>query len=98
MDNLATARRDLGKDRAQAAIKVVFGAMDTGSFVTRAFIVSAFQTAGYAPNMAERRADQLIMVNTDIDHWSRFRVRTVDGRTAYGWYPQMLNLNLVKHG
>jgi hypothetical protein len=89
---LRRAQLFLNTDRAKEAMGIIFGAMDNGCTETRQFMVDAFKKVGYVDRLAELQADRLIMVNTDIDHWSRFRVSYQNGENVYGWHPQRLEL------
>lgn len=82
----------LNTDRAKKALAIIFGTMDDGCTVTRQYMVNAFKKVGYVDRLAELQADRVIMVNTDIEHWSRFRISYQNGQTHYGWHPQKLTL------
>lgn len=92
-NNLSRARLYLSKPKAEKAVRGIFAVMDTGRFLSREFFVQRFREAGYVQRLAEQRADWLIALNTDIDHWSRFRVKGTQGKETYGWHPEKLRLH-----
>lgn len=91
--NLNRARLYLSKPKAEQAVRGIFAVMDTGRFLSRDFFVQRFLEAGYVQRLAEQRADWLIALNTDINHWSRFRVVGTQGKETYGWHPEKLRIH-----
>lgn len=80
----------LNSEQAKEVIWAIFAVMATGTLISRDFIVQQFERK-YAAHLAKRRADQFILVNTDIEHWSRFIVQEDgDGHTTYGWHPEQI--------
>tara|TARA_E500000331_G_scaffold279022_1_gene272001 strand:- start:780 stop:1064 length:285 start_codon:yes stop_codon:yes gene_type:complete len=74
---------NLNSPRAKKAITAIFRSMEIAftsgtDGVTFEFIVQAFNSYGYAPNMAQRMALALIKANTDIKHWSRWTKKLVN--------------------
>lgn len=74
--------------RSNDAAAGIIAVMETGKWVTREFIVERFMQAGYCESMAERKADALIALNTDIRHWSRWEKQG----NAYRYQPEFLRL------
>lgn len=78
-----TARAEFRSPRAEKAAAGIITVMASGGWVTRAWIVNRFVEAGYCERLANRKADALIALNTDIRHPSRWEPR--GDRFGYGY-------------
>ena len=67
---------NLSTPRAKRCIEGIFAVMQTGRWISRPFIEKRFCEAGYAPALAARKAEALIVANTDIQHFSRWTTRS----------------------
>ena len=78
-----TAPAAFDRPRAKAAIAGIFAVLSSGGCIDRAFIVRRFIEGGYAEHLAIRYAETLIALNTDINHFSRWRIWGTNGRETY---------------
>jgi hypothetical protein len=71
------------RPRAKTVVAGIFAVLASGAYINRAFIVRRFAEAGYADHLAARYADALIARNTDIEHFSRWKVWGTGDRITY---------------
>jgi hypothetical protein len=76
---------NLDSPRAKSAIVGIFTAMESGAYFNRVGIVGRFKDVGYCERLSEKAADALIAANTDIHHWSRWKVWGTGDQPTYSF-------------
>ena len=76
---------NLDTTRAKTVIRGIFAVLDSGAYIDRAFIVRRFIEGGYSERLAERGATALIAANTDIQHFSRWKIWGTGDRLTYSY-------------
>ena len=73
------------RPRAKAVVVGIYVAFASGAYISRNQIIRRFSDAGYADHLAARYADTLIARNTDIDHFSRWKVWGTGEHVTYSY-------------